>query len=62
MIKIIKKWLCKIFHIKQCECKEEVDPHEELYLHTPEPEVPAYNRKLEKINRKLIKGSEYWLG
>tara|TARA_Y100001938_G_scaffold4036_1_gene5061 strand:- start:639 stop:815 length:177 start_codon:yes stop_codon:yes gene_type:complete len=58
MRKIIKKWLCKIFHIKQCECKEEVDPHEELYLHTPEPEVPAYNRKLEKINRKHKKGSE----
>jgi|TARA_A100001388_G_scaffold233333_1_gene186265 hypothetical protein len=52
MIKFIKKWVCKIFHIKQCTCPEEMDPHEELMLHVPEPEIPVYNRKLEKINRK----------
>jgi len=22
--------------------KEEMDPHEELYLHVPEPEIPVY--------------------
>ena len=48
MRKIIKRWLCKVLHIKECQCQKEVDPHEELYLHTPEPEVPAYNRKHKK--------------
>ena len=42
MIKFIKKWICKIFRIKQCACPEEMDPHEELMLHVPEPEVPLY--------------------
>ena len=42
MIKFIKKWVCKIFHIKQCTCPEEMDPHEELMLHVPEPEIPVY--------------------
>ena len=22
MIKFIKKWICKIFHIKQCKCED----------------------------------------
>jgi hypothetical protein len=52
MIKFIKKWICKIFHIKQCVCPEEMDPHEELMLHVPEPEIPIYKHKLEKINKK----------
>ena len=42
MIKFIKKWLCKIFRIKQCACPEEMDPHEELMLHVPEPEIPVH--------------------
>ena len=45
MIKFIKKWICKIFHIKQCACPEEMDPHAELYLKTPEPEVELYEEK-----------------
>ena len=42
MIKFIKKWICKIFRIKQCACPEEMDPHEELMLHVPEPEIPVH--------------------
>jgi len=51
MIKKIKNFICKIFNIKSCKC-DEIDPHEELYLHTPEPEIPIYNNKVEKINKK----------
>jgi hypothetical protein len=40
--------------------KEQIDPHEEMYLKPKESDVPVYeneqaavsNRKLEKINRK----------
>ena len=55
MIKFFKKWICKIFHIKQCECPTDVDPHEELYLHKPEPEVPIHveeTAKQKKIREK----------
>ncbi len=52
MIKKIKNFICKILGIKQCSCPEDMDPHEELMLHVPEPEIPVYNRKLEKINKK----------
>ena len=51
MIKKIKNFICKIFNIKSCKCNE-TDPHEELMLHVPEPEIPLYNHKLEKINKK----------
>ena len=44
MIKFIKKWICKIFRIKQCACPEEMDPHEELMLHVPEPEIPVHKK------------------
>jgi len=55
MIKFFKKWICKIFHIKQCECPTDMDPHEELYLHTPEPEVSIHveeTTKQKKIREK----------
>jgi hypothetical protein len=42
MIKLIKNFLCKIFFIKQCSCPEDMDEHAELYLKTPEPDVPVY--------------------
>ena len=42
MIKKIKNFICKLLGIKQCACPEEMDPHEELMLHVPEPEVPLY--------------------
>jgi hypothetical protein len=42
MIKKIKNFICKLFGIKQCGCPEEMDPHEELILHVPEPDVPVY--------------------
>jgi len=42
MIKKLKNFFCKLFGIKQCACPEDMDPHEELYLHTPEPEIPVY--------------------
>ena len=47
MIKKIKNFICKIFGIKQCACKDE---HLELYEDIPEPEIPVH--KAEKINRK----------
>ena len=52
MIKKIKNFICKLLGIKQCACPEEMDPHEELMLHVPEPEIPIYKHKLEKINKK----------
>ena len=42
MIKKIKNFICKLLGIKQCACSEDMDPHEELMLHVPEPEVPLY--------------------
>ena len=42
MIKKIKNFICNLFGIKQCGCPEEMDPHEELMLHVPEPDVPVY--------------------
>jgi hypothetical protein len=42
MIKLIKNFICKIFFIKQCSCPEDMDEHAELYLKTPEPDVPVY--------------------
>ena len=41
MIKKLKNFICKLFNIKACKC-DEVDPHEELYLHPAEPETPVY--------------------
>ena len=52
MIKKIKNFICKLLGIKQCACSEDMDPHEELMLHVPEPEIPIYKHKLEKINKK----------
>ena len=43
IINIIKTWFTP---------KTEIDPHEELMLHVPEPEIPIYKHKLEKINKK----------
>ena len=48
MIKKIKNFICKLLGIKQCACPEEMDPHEELMLHVPEPEIPVH-----KEERKL---------
>ena len=42
MIKKIKNFICKLLGIKQCSCPEDIDPHEELMLHVPEPEIPLY--------------------
>ena len=50
MIKFFKKWICKIFHIKQCECPTDMDPHEEM-LYPKEPEVPLYTDE----NGKAVK-------
>ena len=44
MIKFFKKWRCKIFHIKQCECPEDMDPHE-LILHPKKPDIPVYENE-----------------
>ena len=42
MIKKIKNFICNLFGIKQCACPEDMDEHAELYLKTPEPEIPTY--------------------
>ena len=38
---MIKKFISKLFGIKQCECPEE-DEHIEYYTKVPEPEIPVY--------------------
>ena len=45
MIKKIKNFICKLLGIKQCACPEDIDPHEELYLHTPEPEISVHKEE-----------------
>tara|TARA_R100000322_G_scaffold126352_1_gene82871 strand:+ start:336 stop:518 length:183 start_codon:yes stop_codon:yes gene_type:complete len=55
MIKKIKNFICKLFRIKQCECPTDMDPHEELYLHTPKSDVPIHveeTAKQKKIREK----------
>ncbi len=42
MLKQLKKFFCKIFNIKACQCDDEKDPHEEYYLDVPEPEIPIH--------------------
>jgi len=45
MIRKIKNFICKLLGIKQCACPEDMDPHEELMLHVPEPEIPIHKEK-----------------
>ena len=42
MFKKIKHLICKIFHIKACQCPDEVDEHIEFFTKTPEPDVPVH--------------------
>ena len=44
-MKFIKKLICKIFHIKACQCPEEMDEHIEYFTKTPEPDVPVHEEK-----------------
>ena len=44
MIKKLKNFICKLFGIKQCACKDE---HLELYEDMPEPETPIYKEDTE---------------
>jgi len=41
MIKNIWNWIKNIFKPK----KQEMDEHEELYLHVPEPDTPVYENE-----------------
>ena len=41
MIKKIWNWIKNIFKPK----RQEVDEHEELYLHVPEPDTPVYENE-----------------
>jgi len=41
MIKKIWNWIKKIFKPQ----RQEVDEHEELYLHVPEPDTPVYENE-----------------
>ena len=45
MIKKIKNFICNLFGIKQCACPEDMDEHAELYLKTPEPDIPVHKPK-----------------
>jgi len=44
-MKFIKKLICKIFHIKACQCPDEIDEHIEFYTKSPEPEIPVHKEK-----------------
>ena len=44
-MKFIKKLICKIFHIKACQCREEMDEHVEFFTKVPEPDVPVHEEK-----------------
>ena len=46
---MMKKFISKLFGIKQCECPE--DEHIELYTKMPEPDVPLYT----DIHGKAVK-------
>ena len=50
MIIKIKNFICNLFGIKACKC-DDIDEHEELYLHVPKPEVPLYTDE----NGKAVK-------
>jgi hypothetical protein len=45
MFKKIKNFICKLFHIKACQCTEEMDEHIEYFIKIPEPEIPVHNDK-----------------
>jgi hypothetical protein len=45
MIKKIKNFICKLIGIKQCACPEDIDEHAELYLKTPESDIPVYKNE-----------------
>jgi len=44
-MKFIKKLICKIFHIKACQCPDDVDEHIEFFTKSPEPDVPVHEEK-----------------
>ena len=44
-MKFIKDLICKIFHIKACQCREEMDEHIEFFTKVPEPDVPVHEEK-----------------
>ncbi len=41
-MKFIKDLICKIFHIKACQCPDEIDEHVEFYTKVPEPDIPVH--------------------
>jgi hypothetical protein len=41
-MKFIKNLICKIFHIKACQCREEMDEHIEYFTKVPEPDTPVH--------------------
>ena len=42
MFKKIKQLICKIFHIKACQCPDDIDEHVEFFLNVPKPDVPVH--------------------
>ena len=57
MFKFIKKLICKIFHIKACQC-DEVDEHIEFFTKVPEPEIKVH---VEPCNIHRYFKSKMWL-
>jgi hypothetical protein len=53
---MIKKFICKLFGIKQCKCSDKDEVEQKGFPIINETEI--VNRKLEKINKKHNKGSE----
>ena len=41
-MKFIKKLICRIFHIKACQCPDEMDEHVEFFTTVPEPEIKVH--------------------
>ena len=41
-MKFIKKLICKIFHIKACQCPDERDEHIEFFTKVPERDIAVH--------------------
>ena len=44
-MKFIKNLICKIFHIKACQCLEEIDEHIEYFTKSPESDIPVHEEQ-----------------
>ena len=51
-MKFIKDLICKIFHIKACQCREEMDEHVEFFTKVPKSEIPTYELPVDEEKSK----------